>query len=188
MPEPDLAAVDVLCAAVTPPDPRTARRSQVRQRARARPPDALGALDAVAHRVAGIRRDAAPGPLPAAVSVLAGDHGVARHGTSVYRHGYTARVLELIRAGHAPICTLAARVPGRVECADVGLSEPIGDQRYKIGPGTGDITQDAAMSPAQAVQAVLSGARYAPLELGAGAHTQSDSTRMSSSWMCSSWM
>nr|BFE59306.1 nicotinate-nucleotide--dimethylbenzimidazole phosphoribosyltransferase [Dactylosporangium thailandense] len=161
MPEPDLAAVHALCAAVTPPDPRSARHSQFRQRAQARPPDALGALDAVAHRVAGIRRDAAPGPLPAVVSVLAGDHGVARHGTSVYRHGYTARVLELIRAGHAPVCTLAARVPARVECADVGLSEAVGDQRYKIGTGTGDITRHAAMAPAQAVRAVLGGARYA---------------------------
>ncbi|MFJ6194862.1 nicotinate-nucleotide--dimethylbenzimidazole phosphoribosyltransferase [Micromonospora sp. NPDC092111] len=161
MPEPDIAAVDALCATVPPVDPHAVRLSQVRQRAQARPPDALGTLDAVAHRVAGIRRGAAPGPLPAVVSVLAGDHGVARHGTSRYRHGYTGRVLELIRAGLAPVCTLAARVPARVECADVGLAEPVGDQRYKIGPGTRDITRDPAMAPEQVVRAVLGGARYA---------------------------
>ncbi|GAA2835601.1 nicotinate-nucleotide--dimethylbenzimidazole phosphoribosyltransferase [Kitasatospora sp. CM 4170] len=153
--------VAALCAGVAAPERRYARLAQVRQLTLARPGGSLGQLDTLVQRVAAIRRTSAPGPLTAAVSVLAGDHGVAVHGTSRFRHGLTGGVLRLIDAGRAPVSILAARLPARVETADLGLAEPVGDQRYKIGPGTGDISVEDAMTPDQTVAAVLAGARYA---------------------------
>lgn len=150
-----------LCAAVTRPDPRSARLSAVRQLTRARTSGSLGRLDDLVHRIAAIRRTASPGPLSAAVSVLAGDHGVAAHGVSAHQRGITGQVLRLIAAGRAPVNIMAARVPATVESADFGLLVPVGDQRYKVAPGTADICHQDAMSSAQARQAVLNGAAYA---------------------------
>jgi nicotinate-nucleotide--dimethylbenzimidazole phosphoribosyltransferase len=150
-----------LCAAVSGGDPRSARLSTVRQLTQARPAGSLGRLDEVVHRVAAIRRTATSGPLPSVVSVLAGDHGVAAHGVSAHRHGLTGRVLRLIASGQAPVNIVAARVPASVECADFGLLEPVGEQRYKVAAGTGDICREDAMSPSQAHEAMSNGAAYA---------------------------
>ena len=155
-----------LCAAVTPPDPRSARLSAVRQLTLARTAGSLGRLDDLVHRIAAIRRAASPGPLPAVVSVLAGDHGVAARGVSVHQRGTTGQVLRLVAAGQAPVNIMAARVPAMVESADFGLLEPVGDQRYKVAPGTADICRADAMSPAQARQGILNGAAYAAERLG----------------------
>jgi nicotinate-nucleotide--dimethylbenzimidazole phosphoribosyltransferase len=153
-------AIAGLCAAVDVPDRVSARLSTVQQLTRARTANSLGRLDDLVHRVAAIRRCASPGPLTAAVSVLAGDHGVAAHRVSVHRHGLTGRVLRLIDAGRAPVNLIAGRVAAPVRTADFGLLEPFGDQRYKVAAGTGDISRANAMSPEQARQAVRNGAAY----------------------------
>ncbi|MEE1822819.1 nicotinate-nucleotide--dimethylbenzimidazole phosphoribosyltransferase [Streptomyces sp. BE20] len=158
--------IDALCASVTAPDRHSARLAQVRQLALARPSGSLGRLDTLVQRVAGIRRTASPGPLDTVVSVLAGDHGVAAHGTSRFRPGVTGRVLRLIDSGQAPVNILADRLPARVETADFGLVDPVGDQRYKIAPGTADISVRDAMTADLAVRAVAAGARFAEERLG----------------------
>src|SRR5437667_753220 len=98
-----------VCAAVGAPDGRATRLSKVRQLTLARPADSLGELDGLVHRIAGMRGWSQPTPLSAAVSVLAGDHGVAAHGTSAFRDGVSAAVLRLITAGRAPVNILAGR-------------------------------------------------------------------------------
>ncbi|MFI1962658.1 nicotinate-nucleotide--dimethylbenzimidazole phosphoribosyltransferase [Streptomyces pathocidini] len=149
-----------LCSAIDPPDPVHGRLSRVRQRTLARPAGSLGTLDALVHRIAAIRRDPAPGPLPAVVSVLAADHGVAARGTSLFHPEVTARVLTLVAAGRAPVNFLAERVPARVSYADFGLLSSVGDQRFRIASGTADICLQDAMTPDQARQAILNGCSY----------------------------
>lgn len=142
------------------------RLSEVRQRTLARPAGSLGRLDELVHRIAAIRHAPVSGPLPATVSVLAADHGVAALGVSSHPHGLTSRVLRLINAGQGPVNQIAARVPARVETADFGLLDTVGDQRYKIAAGTADICTTDAMSPGQAHRAVLAGAAYCEQRLG----------------------
>ncbi|GLZ01168.1 nicotinate-nucleotide--dimethylbenzimidazole phosphoribosyltransferase [Actinoplanes sp. NBRC 103695] len=165
MPDPthvDLpAGVRELCDAVVPPDRRQARLAQVRQLTVARPAGSLGRLDDAVLHVAGIRRTTRPEPLAGVVSVLAGDHGVAAHGTSRFRYGLTGRVLALINEGRAPVNRLAARVPARVETADLGLAEPVGDPRYRVAAGTADLCVRDAMTRAETELALANGARYA---------------------------
>jgi len=132
----------------------------------ARPADSLGELDGLVHRIAGMRGWSQPTPLSAAVSVLAGDHGVAAHGTSAFRDGVSAAVLRLITAGRAPVNILAGRASAVVHCADFGLREPVGDQRFKVAAGTCDISRADAMTPAQAGQAISNGIGYAEEVLG----------------------
>ncbi|MFB8033718.1 nicotinate-nucleotide--dimethylbenzimidazole phosphoribosyltransferase [Streptomyces sp. NPDC056004] len=154
-----------LCSAVLPADPHSTRLSSVRQLTKARPAGSLGQLDELVDRVAGIRHEPSPAPLPAAVSVLAGDHGVAAVGTSSFRHGATAKVLGLILDGRAPVNILAARVCARVECMDFGLLKPVGEQRFKVGQGTRDIRYEDAMTRTQTLRAVANGAEYASQRL-----------------------
>lgn len=156
-----------LCAKVAPASRYHHRLSGVRQRTLARPAGSLGRLDEVVHRVAAIRRQVAPGPLPAVVSVLASDHGVASQGTSLFPPATTSRVLRLIASGSAPVSLLAAGVGARVEWADFGLLTPVGDQQYKVAQGTADISRADAMTTGQALCAVANGARFASRRLGA---------------------
>jgi nicotinate-nucleotide--dimethylbenzimidazole phosphoribosyltransferase len=154
--------IRAICAAISAPDQVSARLSMVRQLTVARPAGSLGQLDEIVHQIAAIRGRPEPdGPLRAVVSVLAGDHGVARHGTSAFRSVVTGAVLRLILAGQAPVSTLACQAGARVEAADFGLIEPVGGQRYKVAAGTGDIAREDAMPPWQASQAVLNGIAFA---------------------------
>jgi nicotinate-nucleotide--dimethylbenzimidazole phosphoribosyltransferase len=150
-----------LTDAVVPPDPVSARLSAVRQLTRARTVGSLGRLDDLVHQIAAVRRAPSSGPLPAVVSVLAGDHGVAAHDVSAHKRGVTGQVLRLIADRKAPVNILADRAPATVQSADFGLFEPVGDQRYKVASGTEDICYADAMSAAQVRQAVLNGAAYA---------------------------
>ncbi|MFC7387116.1 nicotinate-nucleotide--dimethylbenzimidazole phosphoribosyltransferase [Sphaerisporangium rhizosphaerae] len=154
------ARIEQLCARVPAPDPYSRRLSEVRQRTQARPAGSLGRLDELTHQIAAVRRTHASGPLPAVVSVLAADHGVAARGVSAHPHGLTGRVLRLVNAGQAPVNRIAARIPARVETADFGLLDAVGDQRYKVAAGTADIGVADAMSPDEAHRAVLAGATY----------------------------
>ena len=151
-----------LCRAIEPADPVSARLSQVQQLTRARPAGSLGHLDGLVHRIAAVRgRAGLDGPLPMLASVLAGDHGVAVHGTSAVPTGVTSTVLDLVMAGHAPVSILARQAGARVEAADFGLREPVGDQRYKVAGGTGDISRADAMPLPLARQAIRNGISYA---------------------------
>ncbi len=105
--------------------------------------------------------DADPGPLPAVVSVIAGDHGVAKKGVSRFLHGTTSSVFSLISSGDAPVNHLAARVPARVEVADFGMANTVGTRRYKVANGTEDLSVRDAMTVDQARDAVANGASFA---------------------------
>lgn len=160
------AAIGDLCRHVRPIEHRFAGLARLHQLTLARPGGSLGDLDHAIRRVAAIRRAAAPSPLATVVSVLAGDHGVAMRGVSAFPHGHTGRVLELIAADRAPVNILAARLPARVVHADVGLVQPVGDQRYKVAAGTRDLTVTDALTAAESERAILNGARYAEEQLG----------------------
>ncbi|MFI6823487.1 nicotinate-nucleotide--dimethylbenzimidazole phosphoribosyltransferase [Micromonospora sp. NPDC050187] len=156
-----LRRIGQLCRSVVPVDRQAGRLCAVRQRARARPAGSLGRLDEMITRVAAVRGNPEPAPMTAVVGVLAADHGIARRQTSAFRPEVTSRLLELIQADQAPINVLAAQFGVAVVSADIGLSRPVGDQRYKAGSGTGDISIEDAMRLGQAEQAVLNGIRFA---------------------------
>ncbi|MER5352905.1 nicotinate-nucleotide--dimethylbenzimidazole phosphoribosyltransferase [Kitasatospora sp. NPDC002551] len=154
------ASIDALCALVGPTDRQAGRLGALRLRTLARPHGALGRLDDLVPRIAAIRSDPDPGPLPALVSVLAADHGVAGQAVSALPQPAGGRMLALVRSGRAPLNLIADRVPARVVSADFGLVEPVGEAEFRIGPGTGDICLRDAMTRAEAERAVLNGARF----------------------------
>ena len=157
--------------------------------AKAKPPGALGRLDALAVRVATVQGTPRPDLDPARVVVIAGDHGVATDGVRAYPASVTAAMVQTIASGGAAVSVLARSCGATVEAVDVGVDAELsglsGVVHAKVARGTENLTRGAAMTEAQrdaARQAGESAARRAaangvrtlvPGEVGIGNTTAS---------------
>jgi nicotinate-nucleotide--dimethylbenzimidazole phosphoribosyltransferase len=155
-----------LAGEVEPADASAAQRARDLHRRLLKPPGSLGRLEDLGVRLAGMAGESPP-PLPAspAVVVCAGDHGVLARGVSPWPREVTAAMVENFCAGGAAVNAIARTVGARVSVLDAGVaSEP---ERHpllrgaKVRPGTGDLSEDAAMSREEAARAVLAGAGVA---------------------------
>jgi nicotinate-nucleotide--dimethylbenzimidazole phosphoribosyltransferase len=166
-----VASLDTTVARIDAPDEGCAAAAQRAFDAKTKPRGSLGRLEELASRVAAIRRQPAPGPEPAAVVVVAGDHGIAEEGVSAYPQEVTAQMLANFAAGGAAICVLARAAGARLVVVDAGVS---GDLRVegvldrRIGPGTANAARGPAMTRAQAVQALETGIELAEELAGEG--------------------
>lgn len=168
--------LDQLRRAVVPPadDPWfAAAEAEARTRwdSRAKPPGSLGALEAVAARVAGITGTCPP-PVPVrpAVAVFAGDHGAVADGASAWPSEVTALMVRTMAAGQAAINAFATTVGATVTVVDVGVAGDLTDLdptagvdvvHAKVRLGTASILTGPAMSLDEARAAVEVGARVA---------------------------
>jgi nicotinate-nucleotide--dimethylbenzimidazole phosphoribosyltransferase len=99
-----------------------------------------------------------------AVVVMAGDHGVCAQGVSKYPQEVTPQMVANFVAGGATINALAGCAGAEVVIVDMGVKEPIPPvwasgvvRRCSVGPGTGDISREPAMSREQALAALAVG-------------------------------
>lgn len=145
---------------------------------RAKPPGALGRLEAVAVRIAAAT-GACPPAVPAhpAVVVFAGDHGVVADGASAWPSEVTAAMVATMAAGGAAINAFAVAVGASMTLVDVGVLGDVTalaadgpDLRHeKVRPGTGSIASGPAMTLDEARAAVEVGIRVACEVIDAGA-------------------
>jgi nicotinate-nucleotide--dimethylbenzimidazole phosphoribosyltransferase len=138
------------------------------------PPGALGALEDLGTRLAGMY-GACPPPLPepVAVAVFAADHGVHAQGVSPWPQEVTAQMVGNLAAGGAVVCALARQVGASVRVVDVGVAADLPDTpalwSCKVAAGTADMTAGPAMTPAEVTQAVEVGITVARDLVGDGA-------------------
>ena len=138
------------------------------------PPGALGRLEDLGTRLAGMYR-ACPPPLPepVAVAVFAADHGVHAQGVSPWPQEVTAQMVGNLAAGGAVVCALARQVGASVRVVDVGVAADLPDTpavwARKVAPGTADMTAGPAMTPSEVTQAVEVGITVARDLVGEGA-------------------
>jgi len=156
--------LDLTVARITPPDEASGEAAQRTFDFKTKPRGSLGRLEELARQVATIRRQARPLPLPAAIVVVAGDHGIAEEGVSAYPQEVTAQMLANFAAGGAAICVLARAVGARLLVVDAGVAgspavEGVLDRR--LGPGTANASRGPAMSREQAIQALETGIELA---------------------------
>ena len=118
--------------------------------AKTKPRGSLGRLEETAQRVAGIRHDASPGRLRAAVVVAAADHGVAREGVSAYPREVTRQMLANFEEGGAAVCVLARCAGASLRVIDAGVGTP-----------TRNIAEGPAMSRVEALRWVEKGVAVA---------------------------
>ncbi len=147
--------------AIRPADREAAARADARQDRLTKPPGALGRLEGLATRIAGITGNERPRLDRRLVIVAAGDHGVTAQGVSAYPTEVTAQMVANFLAGGAAINVLAHHVGARVRVVDAGVRGETPEHpdllRLRLGPGTDDISEGPAMSRAVAERAIAEG-------------------------------
>jgi len=114
--------LDLTISRIEAPDAAVAAQTQRAFDDKTKPRGSLGRLEELACRVAAIRRHPISGPEPAAVVVVAGDHGIAEEGVSAYPQEVTRQMLANFSAGGAAICVLARAVGARLVVVDAGVA------------------------------------------------------------------
>jgi nicotinate-nucleotide--dimethylbenzimidazole phosphoribosyltransferase len=141
-----------------------------------KPPGALGRLEDLGRQLAGISGVVPPPvPAPVAVAVFAGDHGVLKQGVSPWPQEVTAQMVANFATGGAAVNVLAASIGASVTVVDVGVATdlpvPALDsptvRHRRVRAGTADLFTEAAMTRAEAQEALDVGADIAA-ELVAG--------------------
>ena len=160
-------------AAIGQPDARAAAEADRRQDDLTKPPGALGSLEALATRIAGITGQARPQLDRRLIVVAAGDHGVAAQGVSAYPSEVTAQMVANFLAGGAAVNVLASHAGARVRVVDAGVVGETPEDprllRLRLAPGTQDMTVERAMTRALAQRAVAEGIALVARERDASA-------------------
>jgi nicotinate-nucleotide--dimethylbenzimidazole phosphoribosyltransferase len=163
-----------LAAAVPPPDEEARRSARERQARLTKPAGALGRLEDLSVDVAGWQGRCPPRPFTRPrVLVVAGDHGVARHGVSAYPPEVTAQMVANFLAGGAAVNVLAERVGAGVRVLDLAVDgdvpgAPAAVTRYKVRRGSGSLDREDTLTPEEAERAFAVGVVVVDEEVDAG--------------------
>jgi nicotinate-nucleotide--dimethylbenzimidazole phosphoribosyltransferase len=161
---------------IPPLDTHAMHEARARQDTLLKPRGALGQLEALSIRLAGMTRRLDWQPERRAVVVFAADHGVMAHQVSTVPPGVTAYMVGQFMAGWAAVNVLAQQMRARLTVVDAGVNADVaftntGAARFvagKVAHGTADFTQSPALTPEQAERALRLGADVIAEEIRAG--------------------
>jgi len=139
-----------------------------------KPRGSLGRLEAIGIQLCGIAgRCPPPLPVPAAVAVFAGDHGVVAEGVTPWPQEVTAQMVANFAAGGAAINVLARQVGATVTVVDVGVASDLpagaGVVSARVRPGTANIAVEPAMAVDECRAAMATGGQVAGSLVAGGA-------------------
>ena len=161
-----------LIASIRRPSDDAVVRAWARLDSLTKPPRSLGRLEEIAARIAQVQDTTRPVASPAAIVLLAGDHGVVAEGVTPYPSEVTVQMMANFAAGGAAICQIARHVGARLVLVDIGVAGDTsaidGVVQAKVRPGTANMAVEAAMTREEAAAAVLTGARIARELAGEG--------------------
>lgn len=145
------------------------RRAEEYQSQLTMPAKALGRLLELGQQFCAIQQTLKPRTEPAAVLVMAADHGVAEEGVSAYPSEVTGQMVLNFLHGGAAINVLAKRQSARVLVVDMGVRQPTLRERsdsqaewvadLAVAQGTNNFVKGPAMTMEQAEQALAAGRR-----------------------------
>jgi nicotinate-nucleotide--dimethylbenzimidazole phosphoribosyltransferase len=156
-----------LCSSVAPADLSLSRRAAAHLDGLAKPKGSLGRLEELAVRLFCIAGGKTPLRVdPAIIFTVAGDHGVAAQGVSLFPQSVTGLMVRNFLDGGACINALckAAGIEQRVVdagCADGPFPPHPRLTSLRLGNGTADISSGPAMSRELCAKALLAGAGLA---------------------------
>jgi nicotinate-nucleotide--dimethylbenzimidazole phosphoribosyltransferase len=149
-----------MSSTVSPLDPLWLERAAAHQARLTMPTGALGRLLDLGRQLCAVQETLAPRAEPAAVVVLAADHGIATAGVSAYPQEVTGQMLLNFLRGGAAINVLARRQGARVHVADLGVKDPLPvppaslplalPGKTSAGHGTANFLEGPAMTAEQA--------------------------------------
>ncbi|MBI2191550.1 MAG: nicotinate-nucleotide--dimethylbenzimidazole phosphoribosyltransferase [Planctomycetes bacterium] len=149
---------------IDPPDADARAEARARLARLTMPHWALGRLMDLAEELAGMTRSLRPPVDRKTVVTMAGDHGVAVEGVSLYPQAVTQQMVWNFVRGGAGINALARLVGARVVVVDMGVAGDLADLARggrivscRVGPGTRNLAEGPAMSREQALRCVESG-------------------------------
>ena len=135
--------------------------AELRQAQLTKPPGALGELERLAIRLAGMQGRVCPQVERVAITVFAADHGVTVEGVSAFPAEVTAQMVLNFLNGGAAISVLARHLRARLEVVDVGVAAELparpGLVSAKVAPGTANLARAPAMTPEQLADALAVG-------------------------------
>lgn len=168
-----------LIESIRPADQSAMGRARERQAQLTKPAGALGDLEELSIRLAGIFGKAKPHPRGVAVIVAAGDHGVAQDGVSAYPPEVTPMmVMNFLAdtpggAGGAAVNAIARTVGAKVYVMDAGVNAELPDHprlhRHAVRRGTRNLRTEPAMTRQETETLVLAGAALARTAIQDGA-------------------
>jgi nicotinate-nucleotide--dimethylbenzimidazole phosphoribosyltransferase len=166
--------LETTVAAIRPADEQAMAAARELQGRLTKPPGALGALEELSIRLAGLAGECPPPlPEPATVAVFAGDHGVHAQGVSPWPQEVTAQMVANFVAGGAVVNAFARQSGADVMVIDVGVAIPLhGGANLldaNVRRGTRDMTVEPALTRDEARAAVEVGIGVADALVAAGA-------------------
>lgn len=157
---------------IGPLDEGTMRAARLRQDALTKPQGSLGLLEELAIKVAGITGKVAPRLEHKVIITMAGDHGIAAEGVSLYPQAVTAQMVHNFLRGGAAINVLARHIGARVVFVDMGVAAALQPHpnlvERKVGYGTANMARGPAMTRGQAIRALTAGIEIAERERASG--------------------
>lgn len=144
-------------------DHDAADRARARQAQLTKPEGALGRLEVIAARLAGMQGTEGPRVDRVHVAVFAADHGVAVEAVSAYPRSVTRQMVANFAAGGAAVNVLARELGAQLEIVDVGTLEgsaAAGVLESRCGTGTANLACAPAMR-AEQLEAALDAGRAA---------------------------
>ena len=159
-------------ASIRPLDKTAMEKASARQGMLIKPQGALGRLEEISIRLAGIQRKAMPSIKNKAIITMAGDHGVVEEKVGNYPQEVTPQmVLNFVRGG-AAINVLARQVGARVVVVNMGVAGDLPSDipvvNKLVARGTRNIAKGPAMTEAQAIQAIEAGIDVVNAEIEKG--------------------
>jgi nicotinate-nucleotide--dimethylbenzimidazole phosphoribosyltransferase len=157
---------------IEPLDQEAMRQAQARQDNLTKPQGSLGLLEELSVKVAGIQGTARPKIRDKVIVTMAGDHGVAAEGVSLYPQEVTAQMVYNFLRGGAGINALGRHVGARVVVVDMGVATDLEPHpellAKKVAYGTKNMARGPAMSREEAIQAIETGIEIVESELSRG--------------------
>ena len=125
-----------------------------RQASLTKPPSALGELEGLAIRLAGMQCTALPMVSQPQITIFAADHGVAAEGVSAFPQSVTLEMVKNFGTGGAAISVLAKSLGAHLEVINLGTIEPQaaaidGVTEARIAAGTANFVTGPAMTEKQ---------------------------------------
>ena len=149
-------------------DPTWFHREAEHQARLTMPAGALGRLLDLGQQLCAIQQTLRPEADPAAILLMAADHGIAAEGVSAYPQEVTGQMVANFLRGGAAINVLAHRQKARVLVVDMGMRTTVSDEWRKhpdfiaglaIAPATANFLHGLAMSEEQVTRALTAGRR-----------------------------
>lgn len=143
------------------PDAEALAAARARQAQLTKPPGALGRLEDLAIRLAGLQGQPCPTLERVWISVFAADHGIAAAGVSAFPQAVTAQMVLNMARGGAAISVLARSLGADIELINLGTVAPLppypGVRDAVLGPGSANLVETPALTDEQARAALAEG-------------------------------